>query len=199
MKDESSTILIIPGLREHVPDHWQTLLAAKLTKVRTVPPLTIDKFSCTARVDAIQKVIDEIDGPIIVVAHSAGVAMFIHWAKKFDRPIKGALLATAPDLDKPLPEAYPNMDVLRANGWLPVPRLPLRFPSFVVASENDHLASLPSVVGMARDWGSELLNAGNVGHLNPASGFGDWPLAIDLINRLEGTSDNFSADLAKAM
>jgi len=32
------TVLIVPGLRDHVDDHWQTLLAARLERVRTVPP-----------------------------------------------------------------------------------------------------------------------------------------------------------------
>ena len=28
----ATTVLIVPGLREHVPEHWQTLLAAKLPR-----------------------------------------------------------------------------------------------------------------------------------------------------------------------
>ena len=42
MKSATPTILIVPGLREHVPDHWQTLLAAKLPKVLSVAPLLAD-------------------------------------------------------------------------------------------------------------------------------------------------------------
>jgi uncharacterized protein len=188
MAKESSTVLIIPGLRDHVAEHWQTLLAAKLNKVRTVPPLEQDKFSCAARVEAIQRVIEDIEGPVIVVAHSAGVAMFVHWAQKYQRPIKGALLATPPNLEQGLPAGYPDLDTLQSNGWLPVPRLPLPFPSIVAASDTDHLASLPSVVSMALNWNSELINLGNVGHLNPASGFGEWPRAMEFIDRLEGIS-----------
>lgn len=47
------TVLIVPGLREHVPNHWQTLLATKLPRVRSVAPLEHDKLSCAARVDAL--------------------------------------------------------------------------------------------------------------------------------------------------
>lgn len=36
----------------------------------------------------------------------------------------------------------------------------------------------------ARDWGSELVDLGAVGHLNPASGYGEWPQALHLIARL---------------
>jgi predicted alpha/beta hydrolase family esterase len=30
-----------------------------------------------------------------------------------------------------------------------------------------------------------LLDLGEVGHLNPASGFGDWPQALELVKRLD--------------
>jgi len=182
---ERSTVLIVPGLRDHVAEHWQTLLAAKLPKVRTVPPLEHNKLSCAARVEAIQREIEHIQEPVIIVAHSAGVAMTVHWAQKHKRPIKGALLAAPPDLEVQMPAGYPTLDALREGGWLPLPRTPLPFHSVVAASENDPLASFVSTVEMASDWGSELVNLGSVGHLNPASGFGEWKQAEDLIDYLE--------------
>ncbi|OMI35850.1 alpha/beta hydrolase [Streptomyces sparsogenes] len=33
------TVVIVPGPRDHVPDHWQTIIANKLSDARTVPPL----------------------------------------------------------------------------------------------------------------------------------------------------------------
>jgi predicted alpha/beta hydrolase family esterase len=185
----AATVLIVPGLREHVAEHWQTLLAARLHNVRSVPPLTTDKLDCGARVRAIEQQLQAIDGPVIVVAHSAGVLMVAHWAAHFAaqsrRPIKGALLVAPPDLDAPWPQGYPSPDTLRTQGWSPLPTGPLPFPSLVVASTNDHLASLEAVSRMAAGWGAELHNAGAVGHLNPAAGFGPWPLAETLIQALD--------------
>jgi hypothetical protein len=37
---------------------------------------------------------------------------------------------------------------------------------------------------MAKDWGSRLVDLGEVGHLNPAAGFGEWPMAETLIHEL---------------
>ncbi len=184
-QDQKSTILIVPGLRDHVPDHWQTLLAAKLERVKTVPPLVSNKLSCAERVESIQRTIESINGPIIVVAHSAGVIMMAHWAVKYQRPIKGVLLATPPDLTRPMPQGYPTLEDLHSNGWLPVPQAPLPFASIVAASENDPLASCALVAEMAKNWNSTLVNLGQVGHLNPASGFGEWTQAMEFIERLE--------------
>lgn len=181
----AATILIVPGLREHVAEHWQTLLAARLSNVRSVAPLETDKLDCMARVRAIQHELEQIDGPVILVAHSAGVLMVAHWAAHYSRPIKGALLAAPPDLDAVWPSNYPSSETLRNQGWNPLPQGPLPFRSIVAGSTNDHLASMPAVTRMAEGWGAELLNLGDVGHLNPAAGFGHWQQAEALIQELD--------------
>ncbi|HEX3121675.1 MAG TPA: alpha/beta fold hydrolase, partial [Rhodanobacteraceae bacterium] len=122
------TVLIVPGLRDHVDAHWQTLLARELEahgrQVRTVPPMGRENLDCARRVEAIDRALEEIPEPPIVVAHSGGAIMFVHWARTHDRPIRGALLATPPDFEQPMPDGYPTIDALRAGGWLPVPRTP---------------------------------------------------------------------------
>src|SRR5687768_11455511 len=155
-----STVLIVPGLREHVPEHWQTLLAATLPKVHTVPPLEHDKLSCTARVEALDRALRAIDGPVLLVAHSAGVMMVAHWAQSTpaQRPIHGALLATPADVEHPFPARYPTTDTLREHGWLPIPRRPLPSPSLLAASRNDPLCAFDRAEAMAADWGSELVD-----------------------------------------
>ncbi|AWM92353.1 alpha/beta hydrolase [Pseudomonas sp. 31-12] len=181
----AATVLIVPGLRDHVAEHWQTLLEARLSNVRSVPPLETDKLDCAARVRALQQELEQIDGSVILVAHSAGVLMVAHWAARHRAPIKGALLATPPDLNASWPQGYPSAETLRTHGWDPLPAGALPFRSIVAGSTNDHLASFEAVTRMARDWGSELVNLGEVGHLNPASGFGHCPQAEALILELD--------------
>jgi predicted alpha/beta hydrolase family esterase len=182
------TVLIVPGLRDHVDAHWQTLLARELEahgrQVRTVPPMGREDLDCARRVEAIDRALDEIPEPPIVVAHSGGAIMFVHWARTHDRPIRGALLATPPDFEQPMPDGFPTIDALRAGGWLPVPRTPLPFPGIVAASRNDPLGRIERVAELARAWGSRFDDLGDVGHLNPASGFGAWPRADAYITEL---------------
>ena len=180
----SPTVLIVPGLRDHVAQHWQTLLAERLPRVRTVPPMGRTDLDCLARVEAIEREAQAIEGPLVIVAHSGGVVMVAHWARRTRRHVLGALLATPPDFEEPMPEGYPTLGELKHGGWLPLPRGPLPFPAIVAASRNDPLARLTRVQDMAFDWGANLVDLGEVGHLNPASGYGPWPAAEDFITAL---------------
>jgi len=180
-----ATVLIVPGLRDHVAEHWQTLLGARLPRVRSVAPMGRDDLDCAARIAAIEREARAVEGPLVIVAHSGGVVMLAHWASRTRRRVAGALLATPPDFERPMPEGYPSLAALEAGGWLPVPRAPLPFPSLVAASRNDPLGDFERVAELARDWGSRLVDLGEVGHLNPASGFGEWPMAERLIAELD--------------
>jgi predicted alpha/beta hydrolase family esterase len=179
------SVLIVPGLRDHVEEHWQTILARKIG-APIVPPLQQDKLWCAARVAALDGALRKLTGPVILVAHSAGAMIVAHWAQYHTGEIAGALLATPADLETPLPPGYPTEDEIRLNGWLPIPREKLPFPAIVAASTNDPLARFDRVAQYASDWGAQLVDIGAVGHLNPAAGFGEWPQAEALLAELSG-------------
>ncbi|WP_052494550.1 RBBP9/YdeN family alpha/beta hydrolase [Cupriavidus basilensis] len=187
-RTELPPIVIVPGLRDHVADHWQTLLADKLRahgrQVSVVPPLEHDRLDCAVQVAALERTLASLREPALLVAHSAGVLTTVHWARRCARAVHGALLAAPPDFDHPLPAGYPDEDTLRLNGWTPAPRAALRFPSIVAASRNDPLARFEEVAALASAWGSRLVDLGNVGHLNPAAGYGEWSRAEPLIQEL---------------
>jgi predicted alpha/beta hydrolase family esterase len=185
-----TTVLIVPGLRDAVAQHWQTLLEARLREqgrpVVSVPPMGRVELDCAAKVAAIERAAQSVAGPIVILAHSGGCIMVAHWAAATKRAVQGALLAVPPDFERPLPDGYgyPTLAQLDAAGWLPVPRTRLPFRSIVGASRDDPLAGYDRVVELAQAWGSELVDLGAVGHLNPASGYGDWPRADEFIDRL---------------
>lgn len=182
------TVLIVPGLRDEVAQHWQTLLEARLRArgrpVASVPPMGRADLDCAARVAAIERAAQAVDGPIVIVAHSGACVMVAHWAGQTRRAVRGALLATPPDFQRSMPLGYPSLDALRAGGWLPVPRARLPFRSIVATSRNDPLADPDRVAQLAAAWGSEWIDLGEVGHLNPTSGYGEWPRADEFIGEL---------------
>ena len=188
MPREPHTTVIVPGLRGPVDDHWQTRLAAKLPNAVVVPSFARDKRDLAGRIEDLHQVILDAQTPVTIVAHSAGVLTTVHWAAlRHDLPVRGALLATPPDLARPLPPQYPSLAELRDSGWLPIPLAPLGFPSIVAASTNDELGDVEHVRFMADAWGSHLIDIGPVGHLNPASGFGEWLGAEALLGILNGS------------
>jgi uncharacterized protein len=68
-----------------------------------------------------------------------------------------------------------------------VPREPLPFRSMLVASRNDPMTTFEQFEAYARDWRSELFDAGAVGHLDSKTGIGPWPDGERLV-RLLGQS-----------
>ncbi len=181
----SVTVLIVPGLRDHAAQHWQTLLAAELPQVKSVKPMGRNDLDCQKRIEAIETAISNIEGPVVIVAHSAGCIMTAHWARttKYVHLVQGALLVTPPDFETPMPKTYPTIEALRTGGWLPTPRNILPFTSTVAYSQDDPLGSVETVEQLANDWGSFKVNLGFVGHMNPASGYGHWPEARTLLSR----------------
>ncbi len=62
-----------------------------------------------------------------------------------------------------------------------MPLLRLPFPSTVVASSNDPYVSLERARYFAQCWGSQFVDLGAAGHINTASGLGDWPAGVALL------------------
>ncbi len=181
------TVLIVPGLRDEAPGHWQALLAQELDAVVCLPALGRQNIDLAARVAAIDSAVRAIEGPVIVVAHSGGAVAAAHWARRTEaKNVLGALLATPPTFATPLGPEYPPLEQFEQSGWLPLPQGTLPFRTIVAASRNDALGSYEQVAELARRWGAELVDLGEVGHLNPASGYGPWPGARALIERIAG-------------
>lgn len=185
----SPTVVIVPGLRDHDAEHWQTLLADRLDDAHIVAPVADAGLRLAPRIQALDEALHTVDGPVVLVAHSAGCVITAHWSLAPTRPVLGALLATPADLESPLPAGYPDIDDLHAAGWTPLPRHRLPFPSVVAASRNDPLAAFSRTADLAADWGARLVDVGEVGHLNPAAGFGPWPQAEELLHQLIGHVD----------
>ncbi|MBZ9753388.1 alpha/beta hydrolase [Deinococcus sp. HMF7604] len=166
------TLVIVPGLGDSGPEHWQTLWQHKFgaARVRQDDPEQPTPATWSAR---LQEVIDATPGDLILVGHSCGVLNIVHWAALTGghERVKGALLVGPTDADfTPTYQAYPGV-----AGMAPVPMTALPFPALVIASENDPYASAERAQAFAEAWGAEYVSAGEAGHINVASGHGDWP------------------------
>jgi predicted alpha/beta hydrolase family esterase len=171
------TTLILPGLYDSGPEHWQSHWergSPSFVRVRHRDWDTPDREEWVATLDA---AIVAAPGEILLVAHSTACALVAFWVAASPRPIRGALLVGPSDTEAPSYPAGPT-------GWQPMPLHRLPFPSVVVASSNDDYVTLARAEHFAWTWGSRFVNAGPLGHINSASGLGDWPAGRALLESL---------------
>lgn len=169
MKVKDADILIVPGYTNSGPKHWQTRWEGKLSTARRVEQAEWTKPVREDWVANVAKAVNEAEKPVVIVAHSLGVAAAIQAIPDFTKPVAGAFLVSAPDVSNPTIRPKHLMT------FGPYPRARLPFPSALIASRNDPFCAFEVAEGLASDWGSLFIDAGEAGHLNADSGHGPWP------------------------
>ena len=170
-------VLIVPGLYNSSPQHWQRIWAAHQPTFRVIEQQDWNTPSCddwTATVDA---AVREESRPVVLVGHSMGCMTIIQWALRYPRPLAGALLVAPSDTEA---DSFP----IGTRGFAPIPLERLPFPSIVIASSNDKFVSLARAQHFATSWGSSFVNLGPQGHITAADGFGAWPEGSTYLEQL---------------
>lgn len=163
---ELPRLLVVPGLNDSGPGHWQTWLQAQHRDALRVTQrdwATPDLDRWSARIG--NCVASDGGRGFIAVAHSFGcLALAHHLASHPDSPIVAALLVAPAEPDR-----------FGIGGRLPLQRLPRS--TVLVASETDPWMRPASARRWAARWGSHVVNLGDAGHINVESGHGPLPLA----------------------
>lgn len=178
MKTADVDILIVPGLGNSDPDHWQSRWERNL---RTARRVVQDDWLAPSKDDWVRRLVEAVDAavrPAVLVAHSLGCIAVVHAAHELacDK-VAGAFLVGTPDVDNP--DIWPDVDLRRwhpaAAGFAPLPGKPLPLPARMIASSNDPYCALERSQALAAAWGADLSVIAQAGHLNTASGQGPWP------------------------
>jgi predicted alpha/beta hydrolase family esterase len=177
--DSGRTVLIIPGLGNSGPQHWQTLWEASQPEYRRVQQNDWEHPRCSDWTRNIDAAISSAESPVVLVAHSMGCIATVHWALSSgaNRPVAAAFLVAPPDVEADTIPAGPI-------GFAPCPLSRLPFKSLVVASTTDPFATLERAKLFAASWGSELIILESAGHINAASGYGSWPEGAKRLDQL---------------
>jgi len=170
--------LIVPGLGNSGPDHWQTFFEKSGDNYKRINQHEWDTPICSDWIANIDKVISEYNPQkVILIGHSLGCITIAHWAKQSKIKIKGALLVAPSDIETPV-YTFP------AKGFDPIPNEILPFKTIVVASENDPWVSIDRAKYFANNWGSKFISIGDAGHINAQSGYGDWSPGLEILKML---------------
>lgn len=168
--------LIVPGIGDSGPGHWQTIWEAQHPHWRRVEQRDWHHPRCNEWVLALETAIAAWSAPPLLIAHSIGCLTVAHWAQHSSVGARAAFLVAIPD---PQGLNFPPS----AEGFekLPLGRLP--FPSLVIASADDPFGSVAHAQRCAAAWGSEFVDIGPAGHINAESGHGEWPQGFSLLER----------------
>lgn len=163
-------VLVAPGWKGGDKDTWYAGWIEKLPHARRVEQRDFETPTLSDWTDEIEKQILLSERPVALVGHSLGALTIAHMAETLAKlPVVAAFLVTPPELDGPS-TIGPML-----TGFQSMPTDPLPVPSFLVASRTDPFASYEFAQACANAWGSELIDAGDAGHINSDSGHGPWP------------------------
>ncbi len=167
----AGSILILPGLGNSGPDHWQTAWETELPNCQRVHQADWDNPDLDSWIHALEEAVGAAEAPVVLVAHSLACALVAHWAAatKFANKIHGALLVAPADVEDV--ERTP----LEARGFAPMPLEVLPFHCLVVASNDDPFVDPGRAHFFASCWYAGFADAGALGHINADSALGGWP------------------------
>ncbi len=185
-------ILIVPGLHNSGPGHWQTIWEERLPRARRVDLGLWDDPHRNTWVGKLALAIGRAERPVVLVAHSLGCHVVAWWAEyeaAFNAAVRaaelscvvGALLVAPPDVEE-------NPVDRRLTRFAPLPSSLMPFPTIVVASRDDPYASVGQVRRIAQRWGAQFADAGSIGHANARSGIGEWAFGLGQLRRLAPAS-----------
>ena len=160
-------ILTIPGWTGSSPEHWMSHWEALKPEMRRVVQGDWDRPVPRSWVATLEDAVAASPGNVALIAHSLGVSTLQLWAGPGERRIACAVLVAPPD---------PDADGVASEiaGFGSMRTAPLPFPSLLMASRTDPYCAFDRAQDFARTWGSEILDVGDAGHINTASGFGPW-------------------------
>ena len=171
--------LILPGLGNSGPHHWQTYFEQSGPNFIRVQQSEWDAPDCATWIATIDRAVLAYEpSNVVLIGHSLACCTIAHWANKYQSKIKGALLVAPSDIENPVYN-FP------ATGFAPIPLQIIPFKTLVIASDNDPWVSLERAQLFAKAWGSTLINIGAAGHINADSGYGKWEQGLQYLNNFE--------------
>lgn len=181
--------VVVPGIDGSDAEHWQSRWEREWGgNAARIAPGSWSAPDLADWVAAVGTAYEGVRGQqaggaeVVLVAHSLGCWAAAYWLEQARPPGVRALLVAPPD---PRGAAFPR-EAAPTFVELTARALPCR--GLVVASGDDPYCAPGVSAALAAGWGAELHLAGEHGHLNSASGLGDWPEGRQLLRGLHAST-----------
>lgn len=172
-KGDPVRLLVIPGLHDSGPAHWQTWLQAhfsrRAVRVEQDDWAHADLGRWAQRIET--TIARHPSARWVAVGHSFGCLALLRHLAQGGEGVLSTLLVAPADPAK-----------FGVAGKLPQSRLAI--PSVLIASETDPWMKFEGASAWARVWGSQLISLGDAGHINTEAGFGPLPQAKRLVEAM---------------
>lgn len=176
--------LLIPGLNNSGPTHWQSYWAKSLPDTSRVVQRNWDHPLKAEWMATLDEAISKLNSDTILIGHSLGTVIAALWlsevyghtdANPGAHFVKGAFLVSPSDADR--------VDIIKDFAPMPLQKMPV--PTWVIASENDPFVDFERSKLFAEAWGAHLESVGCLGHINAKSNLGEWEQGRKLLTRFE--------------
>lgn len=160
-------VLLIPGINNSGPAHWQSIWEARHPMVQRVVQRDWDHPNCDEWVAVLDEAVQIANEPPIIVAHSLGCLVAARWAARSNQPAHALLLVAVPNPDGP---AFPH----EATGFSPVTGKLSGRRLTMISSTDDPYSTSAFTLQRAAEWHAEHIALTSRGHINAASGLDEW-------------------------
>jgi hypothetical protein len=165
---QPASVLILPGLGNSGPQHWQTHWQTE-HGYRRVEQANWDHPRLKDWLANLHTAVSAASSGVVLVAHSLACSLVAHYAQTLPERVLGAFLVSPADVESA--RCTPD----EARCFAPIPLAPLPFPAHVVASADDPYVDVARAEFFAARWGAGFTDIGRCGHINASSGIGTWP------------------------
>ncbi|XDD50612.1 RBBP9/YdeN family alpha/beta hydrolase [Leptospira sp. WS92.C1] len=159
--------LIIPGISNSGPDHWQTHWEHLHSFTRIQQKEWENPVYADWEASLLEQILNSPSQQNFLVGHSLGCLLIGKALLKIQDRIQGILLVAPPD---PKSDVFPK----GLTDFQTFPKENLGIPGLILYSENDPFATVSYSETLASNWGLQSINLGRLGHINSESNLGAW-------------------------
>lgn len=186
---QNLTTVIVPGVGGSDEHHWQSWLQNSLQDASRVMQEDWQKPILNQWVNNFYNHIKTLKQPVQVVAHSFGCLTTIAALNQY--PILkhwiDSIILVAPA--NPLRFNSAGFGTDTDNYVALFKQFTINVPTLMVISENDPWLSYQDALLYAKHWDVPYVNEGMAGHINVASGYGNWPQIFEHMQNVHTKHD----------